>query len=153
MSKENLEKMTSKELVELCKQNNIAYSGNNGKLNKSQLVEKLLGVENLIVAVKETNPVVEEIQENIEQPWENKDKEKYIEEAEVGTLIAFYDKKKKPRTAALVNRSSTRRVIKVVTEFGWEFIVPYEDVLWVRKGTRWPKGVYNLLKGYNNAEK
>jgi hypothetical protein len=49
--------------------------------------------------------------------------------------------------------SSARKVIKVVTEFGWEFIVPYDNVLWVRKGNRWPRGVYEILKGYNKNGK
>lgn len=149
MSKEELEKMTAKSLVEMCKEKGIPYSNSGGRLKKAQLIELLLN----------NNDVQEENSKNVgeeENPepthWVNQDKEKYIEEAEVGTLIAFYDKKGKPRTAALVNRSSSRRVVKVVTEFEWEFIVPYENVLWVRKGNRWPKGVYNLLKGYKHEE-
>lgn len=78
-----------------------------------------------------------------------RNKERYIEEAEEGTLIAFLDENGKPRTAALVNRSSKRRVLKLKTEFDWEFIVPYDNVLWVRNSTRWAYGVYRILKGYN----
>lgn len=147
MSKEELGKMTAKSLIEMCKERGIPYSNSNGRLKKSELIEALsndMQEQNSENVVKNENPET--------MQWVNQDKEKYIEEAEVGTLIAFYDKKGKPRTAALVNRSSTRRVVKVVTEFGWEFIVPYESVLWVRKGNRWPKGVYNLLKGYNRGE-
>lgn len=149
MSKENLEKLTAKELIEICKSKGIPYSGNNGRLKKSELISRL---ESSDVENENTQECVEEVDSETQTPWVNQDKEKYIEEAEVGTLIAFYDRKGKPRTAALVNRSSARRVIKVVTEFEWEFIVPYENVLWVRKGTRWPKGVYNLLKGYKHGE-
>lgn len=79
-----------------------------------------------------------------------RNKERHIEEAEVGTLIAFLDENGKPRTAALVNRSSKRRLLKLKTEFDWEFEVPYDNVLWVRtKGNRWAYGVYRILKGYN----
>lgn len=78
-----------------------------------------------------------------------KNKERYIEEAEVGTLIAFLDSNGKPRTAALVNRSSKRRLLKLQTEFKWEFEVPYDSVLWVRNGDRWAYGIYRILKGYN----
>lgn len=78
-----------------------------------------------------------------------RNKERYIEEAKEGTLIAFLDENGKPRTAALVNRSSKRRVLKLKTEFDWEFIVPYDNVLWVRNSTRWAYGVYRILKGYN----
>lgn len=79
-----------------------------------------------------------------------RNKERHIEEAEVGTLIAFLDETGKPRTAALINRSSKRKLLKLKTEFDWEFEVPYEKVLWVRtKGNRWAYGVYRILKGYN----
>ena len=78
-----------------------------------------------------------------------RNKERYIEEAEVGTLIAFLDENGKPRTAALVNRSSERKVVKVKTEYDWEFVVPYDSILWVRKGDKWAYGVYRILKGYN----
>lgn len=165
MSKENLEKLTVKELAEKCKELGLPRYHGKKMLTKQELIESLLNTN----SPQESNENAQQIERSCEcscecekcsedkvveekPEWINQDKEKYIEEAEVGTLIAFYDKKKKPRTAALVNRSSSRRVIKVITEFGWEFIVPYEDVLWVRKGTRWPKGVYNLLKGYNNGK-
>lgn len=78
-----------------------------------------------------------------------RNKERYIEEAEVGTLIAFLDENGKPRTAALVNRSSERKLVKVKTEYDWEFVVPYDSILWVRKGDKWAYGVYRILKGYN----
>lgn len=78
-----------------------------------------------------------------------RNKERYIEEAEVGTLIAFLDGNGKPRTAALINRSSKRRLLKLKTEFDWEFEVPYDSVLWVRKGDKWAYGIYRILKGYN----
>ena len=75
-------------------------------------------------------------------------KEEYIENANIGTLVAFVDENGKARTAAIVNRSTKSKKIKVETEFGREFIVPYDKVLWVRgKNERWPKGVYNMLKG------
>lgn len=78
-----------------------------------------------------------------------RNKERYIEEAEQGTLIAFLDETGKPRTAALVNRSSERRVVKVKTEYDWEFVISYDDILWVKKGDKWAYGVYRILKGYN----
>lgn len=78
-----------------------------------------------------------------------RNKERYIEEAEVGTLVAFLDGNGKPRTAALINRSSKRRLLKLKTEFDWEFEVPYDSVLWVRKGDKWAYGIYRILKGYN----
>lgn len=79
-----------------------------------------------------------------------RNKERYLDEAEVGTLVAFLDDNGKPRTAALINRSSKRKMLKLKTEFDWEFEVPYSRVLWVKKnGHKWAYGVYRILKGYN----
>lgn len=78
-----------------------------------------------------------------------RNKERYIEEAEVGTLIAFLDENGKPRTAALVNRSSERRRVKLETEYNWEFVVSYDNILWVKRGDKWAYNVFRILKGYN----
>lgn len=78
-----------------------------------------------------------------------KNKELYINEAEPGTLIAFLDEGGKPRTAALVNRSAKARKVKLVTEYGWEFIVPYDNVMWVKRQERWARNIYRILKGYD----
>ena len=179
MSKNELLTKTKKELLQICKELNLPRYKGKSELPKDVLIESIIeateGVEeqNEVVENHETSdventpepePIIEEIIETVEEikpvkPWEMLDKKKHIEEAEVGTLIAFYDEKGKPRTAALVNRSSSREVIKVVTEFEREFIVPYANVLWVRKGPRWPRAVYEILKGYSknagtkNAEK
>lgn len=145
----NLEVKTVKELEAICKELGLTYYVGKKHLTKQEMLDKINSV-----SVKEPEPVVENPTNDVtnvdpESFCNLENRGKYIEEAEVGTLVAFIDEKGKPRTAAIVNRSSKRRMLKVQTEFGWEFIVPYEKVLWVKKGTRWPKGVYNLLKGYN----
>lgn len=169
MSKNELLTKTKKELFQICKELNLPRYKGKSELPKDVLIESIVAategneeqkteeveqVESVVENTPETEPVVEETSEPVEEvkptkPWEMLDKRKHIEEAEVGTLIAFYDEKGKPRTAALVNRSSSREVVKVVTEFEREFIVPYGNVLWVRKGPRWPRAVYEILKGYN----
>ena len=85
-------------------------------------------------------------------PWVMGGKDELIEKAEVGTLIAFIDDRGKPRTAKMVNRSSSRRQVKLVTEYDWEFIASYDAVLWVKLGARWPKAVYTMLKEYKNGK-
>ena len=163
MSKNELLSLPKKELMRMCKEAELPRYRGKTELTKEELVDSLLENVEFVVAnetvnqnepeipIEATEVVVDKPVER--KPWDMKDKTKYIEEAEVGALIAFYDEKGKPRTAALVNRSSARKVIKVVTEFGWEFIVPYDNVLWVRKGNRWPRGVYEILKGYNKNGK
>ena len=169
MSKNELLTKTKKELFQICKELNLPRYKGKSELPKDVLIESIIAATeeneeqkqddtkqetNVVETTTNVEPVVEENTEPVEEvkpakPWEMLDKKKHIDEAEVGTLIAFYDEKGKPRTAALVNRSSSREVVKVITEFEREFIVPYANVLWVRKGPRWPRAVYEILKGYS----
>ena len=74
-------------------------------------------------------------------------KVKYVENAEIGTIVAFKLPDGRVKSAKIERRSTSRRKLKLVTQYGAEFVVPYEDIIWVRTTKRWPKGVYNLLKG------
>ena len=71
----------------------------------------------------------------------------YIENIEIGTIVAFKLSNGKVKSAKVVKKSTKNRKLKLETDYGAEYIVPYESVVWVRTGKRWPKGVYNLLKG------
>lgn len=137
------------------------------KVDSVEVKENTVKTENNKHSERTVNPVVspamkKELKDMISQnqekeettftPWIMGNKDELIERAEVGTLFAFIDAKGKPRTAKMVNRSSSRRVVKLVTEFDWEFIVSYDSVLWVRFGARWPKAVYNMLKEYRNGK-
>ena len=53
----------------------------------------------------------------------------------------------------LRKRSVSRRKLQLVTQYGARFVVSFEDVLWVKTGSRWPKGVFELLKGMSKSEK
>lgn len=76
----------------------------------------------------------------------------YIENAKIGVLVAFRLSNGKVKSAKVVNRSSKKRKLKLETEYGATYIVSYDDVIWVRTGTRWPRGVYKLLKGMVDAD-
>lgn len=71
----------------------------------------------------------------------------YIENIEIGTIVAFKLSNGKVKSAKVVKKSTKNRKLKLETDYGAEYIVPYENIVWVRTGKRWPKGVYNLLKG------
>ena len=79
----------------------------------------------------------------------------YIENIEVGTIVAFKLSNGKVKSAKVVKKSTKNRKLKLETDYGAEYIVSYESIIWVRTGKRWPKGVYNLLKGTvcSNVEK
>lgn len=79
------------------------------------------------------------------------DKLKYIKGCEKGTIIAFLVDGK-ARSAKIIKKSSKERVLKCITSYGKEFIVSFDDVIWVKTGTRWPRGVYNQLKGICNEK-
>lgn len=73
----------------------------------------------------------------------------YIENAEVGTIVAFRvgDKVK---SAKIINRSSARRKLKLETAYGRIYVVDYDDIIWVKTSSRWPRGVYELFSKVKN---
>lgn len=71
----------------------------------------------------------------------------YVERVGAGTLIAFRLPTGKVISAKIKRKSTKRRVLQVETSYGVEHLVSFNDVIWVRTGKRWPRGVYNLLKG------
>lgn len=143
MSKVILAKMTCKELRDVAKEYNISGRWD---MTKDQLIEAIN---------KEIEPVKESAEDGVAKvnsdsaEAENKYscKMDYIEKVEMGVLVAFRLPTGKVKSGKLEKRSSKRRVVKLVTEYGAEFVVPYDDVIWVKTGRRWPRGVFNLLKG------
>ena len=165
MSKENLQCKTCKELRELAKGLNISGRWD---MTKEQLIEAILGVENAmgseiktvigqsandeckvdnraICVGVEAEAKVENgsagTKANMEQ------KMTYVEGVEIGTIVAFRLSSGKVKSAKVVKKSTKNRKLKLETDYGAEYIVSYDDIVWVRTGKRWPRGVYNLLKG------
>lgn len=88
----------------------------------------------------------------LSKPWVIGGKDDVINEADTGILVAFLDDQEKPRTAKMIARNKNKRKLKLVTEFDREYIVSYDNVLWVKTGTRWPNTVYKMLKGYQYGQ-
>lgn len=113
------------------------YRGKN-VLTKEELVDGILKAQ-------ENN---HDGKSNEESQVDSRDvKDRYLDTAEIGCLVAFKIETGKVKSAKIVKRSTSGRKLKVETAYGMEYIVPYDNVLWVKTGTRWPKGVYMLLKG------
>lgn len=158
MSKKELEAKTKKELSEICKEMGLPRYKGKTEISKVEMIENILAnLETKEADVKQDEPVAEvkeevvpaveeKTLEELKKEFCDKPKEQYIESATVGTLIAFLENNGKPNTAALVNRSSSRKQLKLETQYGKQFIIPYSQVLWVRTTTKWPNGVYKLLK-------
>lgn len=124
-TKEELEKLCKNELLEKAKSINARrYRGKNA-LSKEDLIVSILEKQNI----------------------QTKSKQIYIDTIVPGVLVAF--QADKVRSAKVLKKSTKNRKLKLITEYGREFIVGFDDILWVKTGTRWPKGIYQLLKGKN----
>lgn len=129
---ENLEKKTRDELRVIVKGLDIKGRGH---MTKEQLVQAIASAAG------------GEVAETSDDVSSGSDKMKYVENVEIGTIVAFKLPDGRVKSAKIERRSTSRRKLKLVTQYGAEFVVPYEDIIWVRTTKRWPKGVYNLLKG------
>lgn len=165
LQRDKLEAMKVEELRDICKEKGISCYKNSKRMNKTELIEALMAGSKTKSAekkeakksdeklnkkaakksdekVKQAEPVVDAEEEaaRLER------KQKYIEQAVVGTLIAFKLPNDKVISAMIVKKSTKNRKFKVETKYGAEFIVMYDDVLWVKTNKRWPKGIYQLFK-------
>ena len=145
MTREELTKLTVKELDQMCKEHNLPrYKGKN-HLNKTELINNLLE----IITEDVTETKVEEKQEEQKEILANTSlKDNYIHNASIGSLIAFVDKKKLTRTGKIVEINSETKHITVELKSGKKFYILFEDVLWVTtsENRRWPKKILYALK-------
>lgn len=152
MTKKELESKTKTELAEICKEKGITRYKGKKMISKEEMIQKIMEKED---DKNDANKMIEESGEtsDIDEVKRNR-KLYYVETAEVGFLIAFIEpeRRSKVNTGKIVNKSTKNRKFKVETSYGAEFVIPFEDVLWVRTGTRWPRGIYNLLKGIKNED-
>lgn len=72
-------------------------------------------------------------------------KVQYIDNAKVGTIIAFRVSDRKVLSGKIEEIHSAGFVVS--TKNGVRFTVRKKNVVWVKTGSRWPKGVYMELKG------
>lgn len=159
MSKEILQKKTCKELREQAKDLNISGRWD---MTKIELIEAILRAENAETGndknlsakdeCKIDNHDVVEVEDKVEKESANVDvdmaqKMPYIENVEIGTLVAFRLSNGRVKSAKVTRKSTKNRKLKLETDYGAEYIVSFDDIVWVRTGKRWPRGVYKLLKG------
>lgn len=129
-----------------------------GDKKKPQIITADVAKENLEKAaskkkevVKEVCPIKADVDAEVYDSDElseaqQEEKLEYIKRVTKGSLIAFRIGES-VKSAMVTNKSVGRQLIKAENKVGKEFIIPFKDVLWVRTGKRWPRGVYNLLKG------
>lgn len=155
MSREELQKMVCRELFKLATSLGVKGAWN---MKKAEVIEAILGAEKnveLTESAKE-NIKVDNHDVEVEEKNENKSanidvdfegKMQRIKAIEIGTLVAFKLSNGKVKSAKVTRKSSKNSRLQVETEYGASYIISYEDVIWVRNGKRWPRGVYMMLKG------
>ena len=152
-----LEAMKAEELRQMYKDMGISFYKGKSRLTKAEMIEKLLcEVESNGEEVVEANdesaeqtksePVKSQEEIEAEEAAKLAMRAKYIEEAKVGTIIAFRLESGKVISAMIVKKSTKNRKFKVETKYGAEHIVLFDEILWVRTNKRWPKFIYNLFK-------
>ena len=120
MNREELGKKKARELMKLATSLGIKGAWN---MKKDDLINQITGLES------------------------DNDKNDRIQNAPIGTIVAFKAPGGRIRSAKIKLRSTANRRLLVCTEYDAEYNISYDDVIWVKSGKRWPKGVYNLLKG------
>lgn len=145
------------ELRKICKENGIQYCTKDRKFKKEELINAILEV-GVFEEKKESESDSVESSAKVENKVEVKDnsenKLKYLENIECGTIIAF-NTDGKVISAKVIKKSLSRKKLMVETSYGKSYTIGWEDVIWVKTGKRWPKGIYNMFKknvGVKNEE-
>lgn len=120
MKVEELDSMPVEKLLEMLNENNIAYPRDYDR--------------DTLISLLKTVP-------------EDGSTKNYIDEAEVGMLVAFRTDKGKVKSAKITRKSSNEHKLLLETKYGAQFIVDYQDIIWVNTTGRWPRWVFNLMKG------
>lgn len=90
----------------------------------------------------------------IEEQREARTKDDYIFNAEEGLIVAFrlnFTSKDDIKLTKVISGKITENnkedeIYTVETRNGLKYGVPYQSVVWVKTGERWPKGVYDEMK-------
>lgn len=163
-TRENLKKLTVKQLLEIAKDLNIK---GRHEMRKVELIEAIVqkqeGIKKIDEKIEledgpknysgiiENDLTKEEVWEegNSEVVVNKKSKQEYIENAKVGTIIAF--KVNNAKTLSGKIEEIRKFDFLVCTKTGVRFTVRKKNVIWVKTGQRWPKAVYLALKGVING--
>lgn len=162
-TKEELGSKNLKELYEIGGSLGISKYAHGARKSKAVIINEIIGnsmtskvtdnATNEVIDVEIVNESTSEKSEmKVDEVIISQSRVKYIESATVGTLVAFRLSNGRVKSAKIVKKSTSKRKFMVETKYGAQFIVSYDDVIWVKTGTRWPKGVYNLMKGFGDTD-
>lgn len=121
-------------------------------MTKVQLIEAIKSATNA------TNKSEEKVAEEAKKEANNNDvvgtireydKERrlqFVENVSIGSIVAFRCFNGKVKSAKVIAKDKDKRTLEVETNYDKKYSVDFEDVIWVRAGSRWPKGILQLLK-------
>lgn len=122
------------------------------ELTKLELIEGIMAHEYLNEHAKERQEEKDiEIKEYLGEVMksDNEDvkrpKTDYVNNIEVGTLVAFKINEHKVISGKIEEINDGEFLVK--TKNGIRFKVWRKNIIWVKTGARWPKGVYLALRG------
>lgn len=147
----NKEQLMAMKVDELRKVASSIGIKNAKRYKKVDLVDMIISIQNppetVAEEVKEEKEEVAGASDNADDSGIDSNKLRYINEAPIGTLVAFKLPNGQTKSAKIINRSTGRKKLKLETVYGKQFIVSYSDIVWVKSTNKWPRGVYNQLKG------
>lgn len=172
VTREQLEQMKVGDLRKLGKQVGVKNTHSHKKVDLIEIILRLSYVNNVSVLVDQaapsedvvdlsgevkaenTNEVAPEVQVAVPTPirMDLEGKKVYIETAPVGTLMAYRHRSGMLRTAKMINRSLKNRKLKMETPRGKQFVISFDDVVWVKTGKKWPQKIYEELKGQGQKD-
>ena len=149
-TKEELEAKTVDELRKIAPKAGVK---NCRKLKKAELIDAIIDERPIDVENEEVESVSEKSEVKTEEVvvvpavTTVSNREAYVDSAKVDMIVAFKLPNGKVKSAKIIKRSTPKRRFLVETKYGAQFVISFDDVVWVKTGTRWPKYVYNLMKG------
>ena len=149
-TKEELETKTVDELRKIAPKAGVK---NCRKLKKAELIDAIIDEQPIDVENEEVESVSEKSEVKTEEVvvvpavTTVSNREAYVDSAKVDMIVAFKLPNGKVKSAKIIKRSTPKRRFLVETKYGAQFVISFDDVVWVKTGTRWPKYVYNLMKG------
>ena len=135
MNKEELDKLSVKQLDELCKERNLQRYNHRKHLTKAEMINNLLGTE---------EPAVTQVDAK---------KKNYVVNAPIGTIIVFKDRKGYTRSGKITVNNVEKETLEAELKSGRKFYIRYDEVLWVTSedNNRFPKDILIMLKESQKA--
>ena len=126
----------------------LKFKGRKNEEEKEEMVENVGGItrveeveenEEVFVIASKAN------EENDKSENEVRTKDSYIDNIEIGMIIAFNIAKGKAMSAKVMSINSEDNTFLCKAIDGTPYKVPRCSIIWVKTGKRWPRGIFQKL--------